>query len=324
MAEVLQIRDKLQWVQLSDSNVDLSYFPNFLIVGPQRTATTWLHSNLRYHPDVFIANEKELYYFSDLKRMGKDAQYPLYDRPGAPDRFYDGSLICRAKMVYRFFRNGRAKIPMPNDPMHRSRELAWYLQFFHDTPISYLRKTLYCAWKYGRRYQPRVRGEATASYAAMDSDLIREVVTLNPRVKIIFMIRHPVDRAWSHAKHGLLRGGKSLSEVPEERFIEFFQDEYQLACGRYTAAIDRWSAELQPGHLFVAVHDDVKNAPEELLCRVMDFLGVRQDAKFFPQSRRIVNPTASDRIPESLEKALRELFEDEIEQLRVRYRVDWE
>lgn len=40
--------------------------PNFLGVGAQRCATTWLFECLREHPDVFLPEIKEINYFSDI------------------------------------------------------------------------------------------------------------------------------------------------------------------------------------------------------------------------------------------------------------------
>ena len=50
-----------------DSNT-LANFPNFLILGPQRTGTTWLYHNLKKHPQVFIPRQKETYFFTTLQR----------------------------------------------------------------------------------------------------------------------------------------------------------------------------------------------------------------------------------------------------------------
>ena len=38
--------------------------PNFLIVGAQKAATTWLSTCLGEHPDVFIPKEEEIYFFN--------------------------------------------------------------------------------------------------------------------------------------------------------------------------------------------------------------------------------------------------------------------
>ena len=38
-------------------------FPNFLGIGAQKAGTSWLHTNLRHHPQIFMPKTKELHYF---------------------------------------------------------------------------------------------------------------------------------------------------------------------------------------------------------------------------------------------------------------------
>ena len=47
---------------------DLRNFPDFLILGPQRTGTTWLFFNLHLHPEILLHRMKETYFFSTLGR----------------------------------------------------------------------------------------------------------------------------------------------------------------------------------------------------------------------------------------------------------------
>lgn len=49
--------------------------PDFLILSPPRTGTTWLAQALREHPDVYIPPEKELRYFDVGWRFGKIEHY---------------------------------------------------------------------------------------------------------------------------------------------------------------------------------------------------------------------------------------------------------
>lgn len=44
--------------------------PNYLVIGVQRSATTWLFECLREHPDIFMPAEKELHYFDENYNMG--------------------------------------------------------------------------------------------------------------------------------------------------------------------------------------------------------------------------------------------------------------
>lgn len=57
---------ELKWMRARGDVVDLQGFPDFLILGPQRTGTTWLYHNLRRHPRVFLPDVKETYYFSTI------------------------------------------------------------------------------------------------------------------------------------------------------------------------------------------------------------------------------------------------------------------
>ena len=44
--------------------------PNFLIIGAPRAGTTWIHSNLRVHPNVFMPATKELHFFDKNYEKG--------------------------------------------------------------------------------------------------------------------------------------------------------------------------------------------------------------------------------------------------------------
>ncbi len=274
------IIQNLKYVKVSNTNLDLSHFPNFMIVGPQRTGTTWLYWSLRQHPQVFFARPKELFYFNFLD--------------------------------------------MPEFPMYRSSELSWYLKFFDESPVKFMLKNLTTLKNHGEFYRPRIRGEATATYAAMKIDLVKEVVTLNPDIKIILMIRNPIHRAWSHAKKDLLKeAGKKFSEVSEQEFENFFNDPYQLACSRYTEMIDKWSSCLKEGNLFVGFYDDIQEAPEKLLMRTFEFLGVRNQAKYYRLAQTIVNPTEVMDIPDKYQKMLEDIFQDEITKLKQTFGFSW-
>lgn len=270
----------LRWVK-TDGATDLARFPDFLIVGPQRTGTTWLHAQLRYHPEIFLAEPKELFFFSRLKP--------------------------------------------PRHPKFQSDQLAWYLHFFRDPPWRWLGKTAIALRRYGSLYRPRVRGEATASYATLERDVIAEIAALNPEIKVIMMIRDPVERAWSHAKKDLVRKTKRrVPDVPEQEFRDFFTDPYQRQCARYVDNCDNWASALRPGHLLVCFFDDVQAEPERLLLEVMAFLGVTSDRRYLASDvRETVNPTEGTRIPEQYYRLLADLLAPDVAKLRERFGVSW-
>jgi Sulfotransferase domain len=266
---------------VSDPFVELRRFPDFLIAGPQRTGTTWLHAQLRFHPQIFLSEPKELFFFSRLQDHAS--------------------------------------------PKFQSDDLVWYLRFFRDPLWRYLLKTGICLWKYRQLYRPIVRGEATASYAALDRDVIAEIAALKPGIKVVLMIRNPIDRAWSHAKKDLVRNHKRrVDEVSPEEFERFFVDPYQLRCAHYAENYDAWCAGVGAENVFVGRFDDVASRPEELLLDVMRFLAVRAERSYIPSDvRAVVNPAGAAAIPERYRRFLEELLAPDLKRLRERFGMSW-
>jgi len=270
-----ELRKKLRYVKIKDNDINLEYFPDFFIVGPQRTGTSWLYRNLDEHPQIFMSKPKELFFFNKLR--SKD------------------------------------------HPRYRSDELSWYLDFF--TPQRFYRKMLKRQKRFGKIYLPNVRGEATASYSTLHPGIIEEITILNPKIKIIMIIRNPIDRAWSHAKKELSeKQGRTLDRITDTEFKEFFNQSYQLKCARYADNIDTWSEFLSEGNIFVDFFDDIKSNPERLLLNVFSFLGVEDDQKFISSlAYEKVNSTEASHIPRKYKLYLEELLKPELEKLEKRF-----
>lgn len=272
------IRAKLRFVRVSpEEQIDLANFPSFLIAGPQRTGTTWLHGNLVPHPQIFMPAQKEIYYFNSLRRPE--------DLP---------------------------------EKLRPSPDLAKYLSLFEPTPEYLAKRNAECQAQFGEDYQITARGEATASYAAgLDREVIAEMLTLRPDMRVIIMIRNPVERAWSHAKKDLWReGGTPMQSIDPQQFRKFFGDNYQIRCGSYTEILKTWQSMLQPEHLFCGRFDDISEDPVGLLCRIFKFLGVRSDERYVgAKARTRINETNDVDLPPELRELLEGMYKEELERL---------
>lgn len=130
--------------------------PDFLGIGAMKSGTTWLFENLRCHPEVYLPEQKELYYFS------------LY--------FYTGRLSSYSSN----FTNG----------------------------------------------VDLVKGAITPGYSTLSVDRIRFIRSIMPGVKLVFIIRDPVERTWSEAYMNLVaKLGKKLQDVSYDEFIKYFQSD---------------------------------------------------------------------------------------------------
>lgn len=264
------LRAKLSSVRVANSDANLRNFPDFLILGPQRTGTTWLFHNLKGHPEIFLPKEKELYYFSTL---------------GAPN-------------------HRRFRFPYLED----------YLHAMADTPRSKLKRHYDSLRKVGRLYHPSIRGEATASYAALPKEVIRDIATLNSEIKAILMIRDPIDRAWSHARKDLLTAGRPADDLDPDALSRLLFKDEQRELALYRTLIENWRSHLQPGHLFVGVFDSIASDPERLLAALHGFLGVASGKRYFGRLlRHRINPAPPATIPPEIGNRVREMLRQECE-----------
>ncbi|HUI25442.1 MAG TPA: sulfotransferase domain-containing protein, partial [Candidatus Kryptonia bacterium] len=230
-------------------------------------------------------------------------------------------MLAEPKELFFF-----SSLKQPDGPRFRSNQLSWYLRFFHEPLWRTALHQAMCVKQFRALYRPKIRGEATASYAVLDRDMIAEIVALKPEIKVILMIREPIDRAWSHAKKDLVRNrDRKFADVSPEEFERFFADPYQRQCARYVDQIDNWAACLRPNHLLVGLFDDVDARPEALLLAVMTFLGVTSDRCYVPREvSEPVNPTGASQIPDRYRRYLDDLLKDDIAKLKERFGLSWQ
>lgn len=269
-------RQALKFVKVSPGDtIDLDLFPSFMAIGPQRTGTSWLHENLVEHPQIFMPEQKELYYFNSLRFPDS---HPVSLPPVKPD-------------------------------------LAWYLDFFKPTDAFLETREAECQRQYGEPYVIHARGEATATYAAaLDEELIEEILVLRPDLRVAVIVRDPVERAWSHAKKDLPpQTGLTLGDIAEDDFKEFFGEWYQMRCGNYSEIIARWQSLLMPGHVWVGSFTQLTSDPGPLLLEFFDFIGVDRDRKYITDTAgKKFNPTDETPIPEDIREVLQDIFAPEI------------
>lgn len=199
--------------------------PDFLVISPPKTGTTWLADNCRHHPSIFIPNIKEVKYFSSL---------------------------------------------------HRVLDLDWYLSHFAPA-------------------ENRRAGEVSPSYAALPVAMIRRVRDYFPHLKLVFLMRDPVARAWSHAKHAhqyreITFADRAPGPATDEEWRTVLADSWSLLSGDYLGQLRRWTSIFPPEQMFIGFYDDIMTRPADLLRRIFHFLGVDVDIDLtsFPLHERIL------------------------------------
>ena len=181
---------------------------DFIGIGVQRAATTWVFRCLQEHPSVrgaLIANDKELNFFN-------------HD-------FYKGYY--------------------------------WYHAQFEFGP-----------WKIG---------EFSVLYFC-DKNVPERIHHYNPDIKLLLCLRNPVDRAFSHHLHEIMR-----NRLPKNLYK--FSDALKhnpsyIEMGRYATQLEQYLEFFTFNQIHVILLDDIISKPATVMRNLLRFLEV--DDKFSP------------------------------------------
>jgi hypothetical protein len=207
----------------------LRLLPDFLIIGAQRSGTTYLYNNLCMHPCIAPALTKEVHFFDVRFAQGAD--------------FYRG-----------FF------------PLRLWKDI----------------KQLY--------HQPLLTGEASPYYL-IHPHVPRRIAKMLPQVKLIVLLRNPVDRAYSHYHHERRKGVETLSFedaieyeatrlVGEEQRLQY-DEQYNsynhqhysyLTRGMYIDQLVRWLHVFPRDQLLIVQSEQLYIEPAIVLRQVFEYL----------------------------------------------------
>jgi hypothetical protein len=127
---------------------------------------------------------------------------------------------------------------------------------------------------------PGIRqGEITPAYAFIPRQRIAQIRALYPGLRLIYLIRNPIERAWSSALMALGRAEMQIDEASDQWFIDHFQSRGSLRRGDYETTIRSWTAIYPREQLLVERYESIGSEPRALLLRIAAHL--RIDPDFF-------------------------------------------
>jgi hypothetical protein len=151
-------------------------------------------------------------------------------------------------------------------------------------------------------------GDITPAYAILHPNTIRLIYSYRPLLKLIFITRNPIDRAWSSALMALNRAQMEIDEASDQWFIDHFHSHGSRARGYYARTLDNWLSVFPKEQLLLLQYDTIATAPETVAKEVCTFLGIDPT----PLNR---NPLLHQRVFEGTKHALRPSLHPILEEL---------
>lgn len=278
--------------------------PEFICIGAQKAGTTWLYANLKLQPGFSMGPVKEFHYFDrseSYPSMNTLAETSAAKRLRSPA--YCG--LC-AKRIFRSLR--RADF----------RRAYWWARYsFCDYSDSWYRSLF--------EMERGITGDITPSYSLLDGEDIRRMHATAPDAKIIFLIRNPVDRAWSMFRF-MAKSEVNVDLDNFQAFEDFANSPGQDLRSNYIRTIDLYSKYYDPKGILIGFYDAISQDPEGLLGEILKH--IRAEGPMVTHGlRKIANKSVSVEIPARFRKYLEEKYRNDIDELATRfgsYAKDWQ
>lgn len=119
------------------------------------------------------------------------------------------------------------------------------------------------------------QGEITPAYAILPPTTIYQIWRVAPNLKLIYIIRNPIERAWSSALMALQRAELSFSEASDEWFLDHFYSSGSMMRGNYANCIKNWLQFFHEDQLLILNFDQIKTQPELVLARCARHLNIK-------------------------------------------------
>lgn len=287
--------------------------PAFMCIGPEKTGTSWLYENLKSHPQVYLPPIKELRYFWENAFLPNQDITKRLTNP----HWHNGLYRNHLKKRVDFYHECQTELSKENSEL--VNQLIWdfkYLLLPHNDDWYF---SLFADSK------EKISGDITPLYYQLPDQEIQHIRNILPDLKIIILLRNPIDRAWSKAKMNLCQHqGRKLKDVGKEEFYNNFSKEYEQLPS-YVSLIKKWKKYFQDQNIYIGYYDKLVAQPSQLFDDICNFLAL--DPNLFPASKRNklsakVNIGVNISLPDEYLIRLSKMYSKCIKELAVEERHD--
>lgn len=278
--------------------------PTFLGIGAQRAGTSWLYSQLNQHPQIWMPPVKELHFFD------RSTTYP------SPNDLASKTLATRI---------------LGTQPWQRRRTISHIRTISsHIRKRNYSEALWWIKWTFGH-YNDNwykslftnatgnvVSGEITPSYSILKHYDIQQIKAINADIKLLFMIRNPIERAWSAIRYHAFTGYAVDLNSPEQ-IISLLELPAMHLRSDYERTLNAYLSHFSNKQILICFYDAIRHDPSGLLNSISSFLNV---ASFNPtaiNSKNLVNQSPSHPIPLKVQKYLQDKYSPLINRLSQRF-----
>lgn len=122
------------------------------------------------------------------------------------------------------------------------------------------------------------RGEITPGYAILPPETIDMIQERLPDLRILYILRNPIERAWSHARmeyaRQVFKQQRAIKELSGDWFAAHFHSPESIARGDYTTCLRNWWARFPSDRMKLYIYEQDLQRPRTMLVDCCRHLGV--------------------------------------------------
>lgn len=164
-----------------------------------------------------------------------------------------------------------------------------------------------------------ITGEITPAYSLLDDEDLNNLALLLPDIKLIFIMRNPVERAWSTIRYHEKRENKKLTQLPDDQIVDYLSQDAITSRSDYIGILDRWTRHFPQEQFFLCFYDEIIEDPKSLLFRLCEFLGIKDIPLNQSDAKRRVNASFETEMPQSIRELIYKTYHDQIISLSERF-----
>ena len=274
----------------------------FIGAGAMKAGTTWITNNLRTHKDIYFTYEKEISYFAYLH--AENCKFVLSDD-------------MRINKTRRYSRNAG------NNIENVRKVNIWSVNFLSN-PID----DIWYMNNFILRDSQKYCADFSNLYAHLDKKGWEHVKSMAKNLKVIYIMRDPLSRLWSHVRFQLGIDNKLdlLETWTKEELYQYAKQEHIWRNARYSKIVASLQENLSKEQLHIDFYETIKTNPNQVLNNIEKFLNIEKRTYDLNKLSKKVNTSKVVKKPDFFDELFyNELYEEvkELKDLGVELPNNW-
>ena len=232
--------------------------PHFMCIGAQKSGTTWLYQNIRVHPELWLPPVKELDYFT----YSSSSPWLMLLLTGKPVQ-----RLWLQRLIRKAWRKKREHMGWFLRYLFLPHNDAWYASLFSAN-------------------EGQIAGEMTPDYDILEPETVARIHALMPALKIIYLLRNPIERTWSQANRGVRQTLFKENHMDSQVIQQFMESEEPHRRSDYFYNLQVWERFYPREQIFIGFFEQIEENPRQLVQDIYQFLGVDSSPHYIPDLLR--------------------------------------